>query len=292
MDISIGLPGSVPGTPGATIPAWARAAEQAGFATLTTIDRIVYDSYEPLTTLAAAAAVTERIGLMTAILISPLHANTALLTKQAATVDRLSGHRLKLGLAVGARPDDFEVSGVPMAGRGTRLEAQIGEMARLWSGDADHPGLGAGPAPGAPDGPPIILGGHTPAAVDRAARLAQGWIAGGAGPEAFGHGARAFTERWRLHGRPGDPRRLALAYFALGDDAERIAEGYIREYYKSAGPFAEMAFRQAAVSDDGVRGLVKRFEAADCDELIFVPCSAELDQVARLAEITSAANAG
>jgi alkanesulfonate monooxygenase SsuD/methylene tetrahydromethanopterin reductase-like flavin-dependent oxidoreductase (luciferase family) len=290
MDIGIGLPASVPGTPGTTIPAWARAAEQAGFATLTTIDRIVYDSYEPLTTLAAAAAVTERIGLMTAILISPLHANTALLTKQVATVDRLSEHRLKLGLAVGARPDDFEVSGVPLTGRGARLEAQLGEMARLWRGDAEHPGLGTGPAPGSPDGPPIILGGHTPAALDRAARIAQGWIAGGAGPEAFGHGARAFTERWRQHGRPGEPRRLSLAYYALGADAERIAERYIRDYYASAGPFAEMAFRQAAVSEDGVRGLIKRFESAECDELIFVPCSAELDQVTRLAEITAGAN--
>jgi alkanesulfonate monooxygenase SsuD/methylene tetrahydromethanopterin reductase-like flavin-dependent oxidoreductase (luciferase family) len=286
MDISIGLPGSVPGTPGTTIPAWARAADEAGFSTLAAIDRIVYDSYDPLTALAAAAAVTERIGLMTAILIGPLHANTALLTKQLATIDRLSGHRLTLGLAVGSRPDDFEVSGVPTKERGVRLEAQIAEIARLWEG-TDHPAFGTRPAPGTAGGPALILGGHAPAALDRAARLAQGWISGGAGPDAFGHGARALTERWRRHGRADAPRRLSLAYYALGDDAERVAERYIRDYYASAGPFAEIAFRQAAVSADGVRDLIDRFTAAGCDELIFMPCSAGLDQITRLADVAS-----
>lgn len=111
MDIGIGLPNAVRGVERRGIVDWARQAEQAGFSTLGTIDRIAYPSYESLITLAAAAAVTERIRLTTDILIAPVRGNTALFAKQAATVDQLSGGRLVLGLAVGGRPDDYEAVG-------------------------------------------------------------------------------------------------------------------------------------------------------------------------------------
>src|SRR5512132_864426 len=112
MDIGIGLPNAVPRVDRAGIVEWARRAEQAGFSSLGTIDRIVYPNYESLIALAAAAAVTERIRLATDILIAPLRSNTALLAKQAATIDQLSRGRLVLGLAPGGRQDDYEVSGL------------------------------------------------------------------------------------------------------------------------------------------------------------------------------------
>lgn len=71
MDIGIGLPSTIPGIPGRLIAEWAVAAERAGFSTLGTIDRVVYGNLEPLSVMAAAAAVTERIGLTTAVLIGP-----------------------------------------------------------------------------------------------------------------------------------------------------------------------------------------------------------------------------
>jgi alkanesulfonate monooxygenase SsuD/methylene tetrahydromethanopterin reductase-like flavin-dependent oxidoreductase (luciferase family) len=97
----------------------------------------VYPSYESLIALAAAAAVTERIRLVTDILLAPLRSNTALLAKQAATLDSLSGGRLVLGLAPGAREDDYEASGVtstPAAGSSTA-------SSRSWRppGDASPP---------------------------------------------------------------------------------------------------------------------------------------------------------
>src|SRR3954463_16261057 len=111
MDVGIGLPNAVRGVDRRGIVEWAQRAEEAGFSTLGTIDRIVYPNYESLIALAAAAAVTERIGLATDILIAPLRRSTALLAKQAATVDSLSGGRLVLGLAPGGREDDYEISG-------------------------------------------------------------------------------------------------------------------------------------------------------------------------------------
>src|SRR5262245_37625801 len=99
MEVAIGLPSTIRGVEGAQVVEWARRAEAAGFSSLGTIDRIVYGNYDPLIALAAAAAVTERIRLVTSILILPLRTNTALMAKQAATVQRMSGGRLVLGLA-------------------------------------------------------------------------------------------------------------------------------------------------------------------------------------------------
>src|SRR5207244_6217793 len=118
MDIGIGLPNAVRGVDRRGIVDWAQRAEDAGFSTLGTIDRIVYPNYESLIALAAAAAVTERIGLATDILIAPLRRSTALLAKQAATIDNLSGGRMVLGLAVGGRADDFDAVGADFHTRG------------------------------------------------------------------------------------------------------------------------------------------------------------------------------
>ena len=101
----------MPGATGTLLLDWARRADEGSFSSLGVLDRVAYDSYEPFTALAGAAGVTSRIRLATMIAIGPLRA-TALLAKQAASVHGLSGGRLTLGLAVGARTEDFDAAGV------------------------------------------------------------------------------------------------------------------------------------------------------------------------------------
>ncbi len=132
MDIGIGLPNAVRGVDRPGIVDWARRAEEAGFSSLGTLDRLVYPGYESLIAVAAAAAVTERIRLATDILLAPLRINTALLAKQAATIDQLSGGRLVLGLGVGAREDDYQASGVDFHKRGALFDKQLEDLARHW----------------------------------------------------------------------------------------------------------------------------------------------------------------
>src|SRR3954451_6121204 len=121
MDVGIGLPATIPGVEGPQLLEWARRAEARGFSSLGTIDRIVYGNYESLIALAAAAAVTERIRLATAILIAPVR-HPAIAAKQAASLARLSGDRLTLGVAVGGREDDYEAAGVDFRTRGKRMD--------------------------------------------------------------------------------------------------------------------------------------------------------------------------
>lgn len=96
MERAIGLPATIPGTAGATVVRWARLAEERGFSSLGIIDRLCYPNQEALMALAAAAAVTERVRLMPTVLVAPLR-DPALLAKQVATLDVLSGGRVVLG---------------------------------------------------------------------------------------------------------------------------------------------------------------------------------------------------
>jgi alkanesulfonate monooxygenase SsuD/methylene tetrahydromethanopterin reductase-like flavin-dependent oxidoreductase (luciferase family) len=284
VDIGIGLPTTIPGTEGRTLVDWARHAEEAGFSTVGTIGRLVYQSYEELIALSAAAAVTSRIRLTTGVLLAPLYTNAALLAKQAASLDRLSGGRLVLGLGLGGREDDFAASGLSTQGRGHRFDEQVALMKQVWSGEDFGTAGGIGPEPARPGGPEIILAGSTETSFRRVARLADGWIMGAGRPDMFAQSAVAVDEAWQDAGRPGRPRKLTLAYFALGPEARSQADGYLLHYYAWLGEFASRIAASAAVSAEMVKSRVAAFEADGCDEVIFVPTASRLDQVSLLAE--------
>ncbi len=277
MNIAIGLPNAVPGTTGGQLTEWAEKAETRGFSSLGTIDRIVYGSYEPLIALTAAAAVTERIGLTTAVLLAPLRDNGALLAKQTLSLNALSGGRLTLGLGLGGREDDFAAIGADMGTRGAEMEEILGRLTEVWADDSIGPDV----AP-----PRLVIGGGVEASYRRAAKFGSaGWIGGGAPPDAVAEALGQVKEAWAAAGRDGEPVIMALAYFALGSDPEGDARRYLGDYYGFLGEeLADYIVGSAAKDAETVKGYLGAYEAAGCDELILFPCSNDPAQVDLLAD--------
>lgn len=279
MDIGIGLPNTIPGTPGRMLVSWARAAEEAGFSSLATIGRVAYPSYDTMATLAAAGAVTERIGLVSNILLIPTH-DAVMVAKAAASVDQISDGRLTLGIGVGSRDDDYAAVGVPFEERGRRADRNLEIMHRAWAGELVE---GARkPVTPTPVGGkvPVIVGGMSEAAVRRTVEWGIGWTAGGAPPEMVGPFIERVRAAWKEAGREDDPRIMALTYFVL-DGRDEEAERSLTDYY---GDFGVQLSERIPKDADGVRRIAEAFEALGVDELIFDPTVADLRQLELLAE--------
>jgi alkanesulfonate monooxygenase SsuD/methylene tetrahydromethanopterin reductase-like flavin-dependent oxidoreductase (luciferase family) len=284
VDIGIGLPNTIPGTPGRLLVDWARRAEVRGFSTLATLDRIAYPSYDSLATLAAAAAVTERIGLLTNILLAPTR-NPILLAKEAASVDQLSGGRLVLGLAVGSRREDFVAAERTFEDRGKRFDQDLDLMHGAWRGER----VGGCPKPPAPqpvngDRVPVLVGGTSDAAVERAVRWGIGWTAGGSGADQVGPFADRVRRAWKDAGREGEPRIVALTYFSMQPDRTEQSKANLRDYYGYLGEWADRIAEGAPRGEAAVREAVSRFRDAGVDELVFDPTVPDIGEVDLLAD--------
>src|SRR4051794_1317262 len=180
-------------------------AEELGFDSVWTSEHhFVDDGYAPslLPLCAAIAARTSRVEIGTGLLLIPLH-DPIRVAEDAVTVDLISGGRLILGLGLGWRAEEFEGFGVSLGERAHRLERAVAVLRGAWAGE---PVASAGtevivtPRPARQGGPPIWIGAWAERAVRRAGRIADGFLAGGDTPEAFGEQVRmALDER---DGRP------------------------------------------------------------------------------------------
>ncbi len=285
MKVGIGLPNTTPGATGRLITAWAQRAEERGFSSLATIDRIAYPSFDTLTTLAAAAAVTERIGLFPDILLAPTR-STALLAKEAASVDQISDGRLMLGVGVGTRADDYELTGLGFHDRGKRFDEQLVALKAALAGEP-LPGFGGvvSPAPVRPGGPPLVIGGTADVAFERMVAHGIGWTAGGGPPEVVVPIVHRVREAWQRAGRDGDAYVCALSYFGIGEEQAETSKRSIMTYYSFLGErvvgFAESVPR----TPDAILARQRQFEEGGVDELIWDPTVPDLDQVDRLADV-------
>lgn len=293
-NVGIGLPIGDP----AALLTWARRAEAGPFRTLGLLDRLVYDNPEPLVALSVLAGATSRIRVQTEVLLAPLR-DTALLAKQAATLDRMTGGRLVLGLGVGGRDDDHRAAGTDLRTRGRRLDEQMALMCRLWwgepyddsVGDSDSDGVGQlgqigpiGPAPARPGGPEVLFGGFKPAALERVARWGDGFLS--AAPPSWAGGlfdtVRGF---WKEYGRDGEPRLVAQVNVALGPpDVLDDARARMHAYYAFTG----MADRMVAgllTTPDEIRAALTAFTDLGADEVMLYCHGLDPDQVHRLADL-------
>jgi alkanesulfonate monooxygenase SsuD/methylene tetrahydromethanopterin reductase-like flavin-dependent oxidoreductase (luciferase family) len=272
MNIGVGLPTTTPGADGGLVVEWAQRADAGPFSSLAVLDRVAYESLEPFTALAAAAGVTARVRLATMIAVAPLR-SAALLAKEAASLHALSRGRLTLGLAIGARIEDYEAAGVEHRGRGRRFSDQLA----YFRGRVDEERVGP-----SRQGIELLVGGASGPAFARMARYSDGYAHGGGPPRAFAGAAQRAEAAWRDFDRPGRPRLWGQGYFALGD-AER-GNAYLRDYYAFTGPFAERVVSANLTSPRAVKDFIRGYEEAGCDELVLFPTVSDAAELDRLAE--------
>ena len=172
---------------------------------------------DPLIWLAYVAAAAPTVRLGTCILIVPQR-NPLVLAKELATLDQLSNGRVELGLGVGWMREEFEALGIPWERRGARNDEYVAAMRALWAGPhaeyhgefVDFPPATCSPRP-VNGSIPILVGGETPAAVRRAARLADGYFPGTTDPEELARLVREVRRTADEGGRDGD----AIAIHAI-----------------------------------------------------------------------------
>lgn len=275
MKIGIGIPNAIPGTDGSVFVEWARRAEQCGFSSLSTIGRIVFDCHEELIALTACAAVTTKIKLATTVMIGPPREST-LLAKQAATLQAISGGRLSLGLGIGWRKSDFDATGTGelWTSRGDQLEEQVKRLREVWA-DTE-----IGPDPTTP--PEILVGGAAPAALRRAGRIGDAFIAGPFPKEQviehFKTLDEASTEK--------PLRKLTSRYFALGEENREEMLENVRAYYQAGGEeFVETMQGRTLTTPQQVRQAIADMKDTGAEELCFWPQLNHSDQIEKLAEI-------
>ncbi len=280
MNIGVGLPTTIPGADGALISEWAARADSGPFSSLGVLDRLVYDSYDPLVALASVAAVTRRVQLATTIIVSLLHPTT-LLAKTTASLHALCGGRLIVGLSVGARQDDYAAAAIDYEARGKRFAAQLAALQAAWEDERICPQTAH------TGSPPVLVGGASDQSYARMARYAAGYIHGGGPPRAFARAADRARAAWIDAARPGKPRLWGQGYFAFGHAAIEAGTRYLRDYYAFTGPFAERIAAELLTSPQAVAQFMRGYAEAGCDELILFPAAADIAQLEQLAAITA-----
>ena len=193
---------------GSTIIEWAKVAERSGFSSVGVAERLVYDSADAVVSLAAAAAVTERVGLLANIFVAPVRP-PAVFAKEVATLSRLAPGRLTIGVAGGARPQDHAAANVPWRRRGRLLDESLEALAALAA--PENPPHSVGPVPD--DALQILVGGASEAALRRIGPFRQRLHRGRDPTEFMVHGIAA-RQAWREAGRDGEPRIVAGTWYS------------------------------------------------------------------------------
>jgi alkanesulfonate monooxygenase SsuD/methylene tetrahydromethanopterin reductase-like flavin-dependent oxidoreductase (luciferase family) len=279
----------------ATLRAWARAIDSGPFSSLCWGERIAFDNPECLTLLGALSAWTDRVRLMTTVVVPQLH-DPVMLAKQLATGDVLSGGRLTVGVGVGGRHEDYHAVGADVATRSTRgLADSIAAMKRVWAGEKlTESVVPVGPAPVQAAGPRLLIGTMGPKTV----RSAAAWADGLAGTTLDLDVAKqnelfdVARQSWAQAKKP-KPHLATSFWFAIGDDAKEAraqVHRHLRRYMNWVP--AEVVDAMApttgwAGNEDDLLAVLQDFAAIGTDEVHLIPTSSNIDQVRRIAEVVT-----
>lgn len=276
---------------------WARAIDEGPFSSLCFGERIAFGNPEALTLLGALAAWTDRVPLITTVVVPQLH-DPVLLAKSLATGDMLCGGRLTVGIGIGGRREDYLAVGADPARQTMgEMARRVATMRQVWAGERITDSvLPVGPRPAQDGGPRLLVGTIGP----RTLRHAAGWADGLAGitldldtakqDELFEVGRSA----WAAAGKP-EPHLATSFWFALGEpeDARHQIHQHLRHYMNwipSEFVDAMAPTTGWAGSEDQLAETLRAFAAIGTTEVHLIPTSSDLDQVHRVADVVADLN--
>jgi alkanesulfonate monooxygenase SsuD/methylene tetrahydromethanopterin reductase-like flavin-dependent oxidoreductase (luciferase family) len=296
VEVGLTLPSMIAGLDRAGVLEWCRRVDGGPFSTLAIGERIAYPNTELMVSLSVAAAVTERVRLMSTVIILPMHPAVEI-AKQAATLDVLSDGRVVLGVGVGGRDEDYRALEATFDRRHQRLDEQVALMQRVWAGEPPFPDMApVGPPPVQVGGPPLYSGALGPKAIARSARWAAGICGFVLDPLGEDHRATfgRIEDAWSAAGRTERPRHVTSFWYSTGEGPgagaqehlRRYAEGYLGVFGAEAASM--MAELTTAWSGERVVDAMGRLAEAGCDEQLLVPTSADPEEVDGAAELVAA----
>jgi probable F420-dependent oxidoreductase len=259
-------------------------AEMLGCDTLWIGEHLAFHvpTFDALTAMAAVAARTRRIGIGVGVVLLPLRP-AAVIAKAATTLDILSGGRLRLGVGVGGEfPKEFEVAGVSLAERGRRADEAIAILRLLWApGPASFQGrfvqftdVRMEPKPLQPGGPPILVGGRSERAIQRAATLGDGFMPYLYTPAQYARARQRLDGYGAAAGR--DPTTLAMPMYqfiyvaACDDEAQAVLATRLQQTYQQS--FARLVSKYCTAGTPATcRASLQAYVDAGVREFILTP---------------------
>ena len=286
------MPVMEPGLDAAVLKSWATTIDDGPFSSLCWGERIAFDNPDSLTLLGALGAWTDRVQLVTTVIVPQLH-DPVLLAKALATGDMLSGGRLTVGLGVGGRHEDYLAVGADpstqtMRGMAERVEI----MRRVWAGEKLTDSV-------LPVGPPLTRPGRLPLLVGtigpKTVRSAAAWADGLAGTTLDLDVAQqnelfdVARDAWAAAGKP-KPHLATSFWFALGP--QETARAQVHTHLRRYMNWIPVEFVDAmapttgwAGSEDELFATLQSFADIGTDEVHLIPTSSDLDQVRRVADV-------
>ncbi len=268
---------------------WFHRVDEGPFSTLSCGERMVGSSVDMMATLAAAAAVTERVRIVPTLYVLPMHPAIKV-AKHAATLDLISGGRVSITVGIGGRVHDYQCMEKEPVRRYARMDEQVAQIRSIWAGELPFEGTEpVGPRPVQPNGPPILAGVTGPKGIARAAQWADGiysWSGNGVGEE-MKRQSELVGAAWQDAGRDTAPQRVAGFWYCLAPNADEKLKAYVYKYIVVMGEAAAnyMAANVDRSSHDAVRASLDAYEELGVEECWLNSATAEIAEIDGLLEV-------
>ena len=293
MTVGMSLPSMAEGFNRKEFLAWCKGIDDGPYSAISAGDRITFFNPELMTTLAACAAVTERVAIFANLVVSPIH-RTAQLAKQLATIDVMSEGRLIVGFGVGGRPHDYEAVGAPFKRRHDRVDEIAAELKEIWAGKPPFEGADpVGPPMFQENGPLLVAGVMGQLGMGRAAKWADG-VTGFSLSATYDEMAGQATmarDAWLGANRSSAPWLGSGSFCVLGvDNARPTLQNFGATYLSFFGDEVAKAIAATLTLDsaDALTNLLDEAARVGLDEFTLVPGTWDLDCLEAMTETVSA----